>query len=435
MNVSVIGAGYVGLVTGVCLAIKGHTVICVDKNPEKVDYISRGKTPLFEKDLEIMLNKAISQKKFSITTSVEKAVNGTDITLVCVGTYSPDGKTELTQIKDVSEEIGKSIKSKPYHTVVVRSTVVPKTTRNTVMPIIEKYSGKKAGKDFGIAVNPEFLREGSAVEDFMEPDIIIIGEYDKKSGDSVESLYGSFGSCTMRIPLETAEMIKYSNNTFLGLLVSYSNEIANICEKLGIDAAEVLKSIHVRMSKEASVTPYLIPGCGFGGSCLPKDVAALAAFSAENGYEPDMIKSLIKTNERRPSHTVSLLEKELKRLDGRTITVLGLAFKPDTDDVRSSTSIDIVNILLGKGAKVKVYDPVATDNARKILKDAVIYSDTMEEALKDSEGCILATKWQEFRRIDGPMLARLMKNPVIVDGRRFLDKNAFSSAKYIGIGL
>lgn len=445
-KISIIGAGYVGLVTGVGLALKGHDIICVEKIQEKVDQIKKGKSTIYEKDLDKLLSDLIGIK-FEITTDFEYAIKNSDITIVCVGTYSQqDGRIDLSQIKDVSKALGDSLKIKnSYHTIVVKSTVVPTTTKNVVAPLLELYSGKKCGVDFGLCVNPEFLREGHAIEDFINPDRIVIGEFDEKSGSILDDVYKEFGSKIIKTSIESAEMIKYANNAFLGLLISYSNELANICESIGVDVNSVLEGIYHddRISPKLDgkkifpeILSYLSPGPGFGGSCLPKDISALVKFAEDMGHDPKMMKSIIEINRSRPERMVKILEKELQDLTGKTITLLGVAFKPDTDDIRDSPSIEIIKLLLKKGAKVKLHDPIAMDNARNLLGGSILYSSSLEDSLKDSDGCLLVTKWDEFKRITPEMLQNSMKSPLIIDCRRILDPKEFEGkVKYIGIGL
>ncbi len=447
VKVSIIGAGYAGLVTGVGLAYRGFDVICVERTKEKVDLIRQGKSTIHEKNLDDFLAKLVNNK-FQITSDIEHAVKNTNVTMVCVGTYSrEDGRIDLSQIEDAMAAVGNILKSKDsYHTIVVKSTVVPTTTRKFIIPVLERTSGKKAGEDFGIAVNPEFLREGHALEDFIKPDRIVVGTFDEKSGEALDELYNPFNSKMIITTLETAEMIKYVNNTFLGLMISFSNEIADICESVGVDMNPVLEGLYHdgRLSPKignAKVFPgilsYISPGPGFGGSCLPKDILALAKFAEDIGLDPKMVKSIIDINNERPKKMVIALENAIGNLSGKTITVLGTAFKPDTDDIRSSPSIEIIRMLLEKGANVKIYDPVAMENTRVLLKDEVIYSDSLQNSLKGSDACLLVTKWGEFKSLTPDMMKAWMKTPVVVDCRRMLDSSIFDGkdVKYIGVGL
>jgi len=446
MKVSIIGAGYVGMVTGVGLASKGYNIICVERLQNKINRIKQGKSGLYEKNLDELLSKFVDNK-FEITSDIDYAVKNSDITIVCVGTYSKeDGSIDLSQIEDVARNLGIALKSKSsYHTVVIKSTVVPTTTRNIVIPILERNSGKKSGYDFGVSVNPEFLREGHAIEDFVNPDRIVIGELDNQNNTALEDLYQPFNSKIIKTSLETAEMIKYASNTFLGLLISYSNELADICESVGVDISSVFDGLYHdrRISPKIGnekvfpeILSYLSPGPGFGGSCLPKDISALVKFAEALGHDPKMMKAIIEINNNRPMRIVDLLESELKELKDRTITILGSAFKPDTDDIRASPSIDIIKILISKGSKIKLYDPVAMENTKQLLNDSIIYSESLEDSLKGSDACILVTAWDEFKSITPDMMKNLMKTPLILDSRRFLNTKEFEGkVKFIGVRL
>ncbi len=442
-KVSIIGAGYVGLVTGVGLASVGYDVTCVEKIQEKIETIRKGQSTIYEKGLDKLLSDTIN-KKFKITSEIKTAILNTDITIVCVGTYPrEDGSIDLSQIQETSKTLGEILKTKnSYHLIVIKSTVVPTTTRKKIIPILEKYSGKKCGEDFGICTNPEFLREGYAVDDFLNPDRIVIGEFDTKSGSVLENLYQNFDTKIIRTSIETAEMIKYVNNSFLGLLISYSNEISNISENIGVDVTSVLEGLYSdrRLSVSSNgkkITPnivsYIFPGPGFGGSCLPKDISALVKFSEDMKYNPKILKEIIEMNKSRPNHMVAYLEDELGSLKNKTLTVLGLSFKPDTDDIRDSPAIEIIKILSNKGARIKAYDPVAMNNTKKLFPN-IIYSKSIEDSLKDSEGCFIVTKWKEFKNMNEKTF-KSMKNPIIVDCRRMLNPQDFKNVKYIGVGL
>ncbi len=448
MKVSIIGAGYVGLVTGVCLADKGHEVICVDVLPERVKNINNKRSSIYEPGLDSLLARVIDEGTFSATQDIEYAVNNTVITIVAVGTPDKAGGIDLSNIRDASEKIGKILRHKDgYHVVCIKSTVVPSTTDTYIAGIIEENSGKRAG-DFGLCVNPEFLREGNAVVDFMNPDRIVIGANGEKTFKIMEELYSVFGdSLIIKTNLRTAEMIKYSMNSLLAILISYSNEIADIAEETGdIDVNEVLNGIKLdkRLNPRVNGAPinpgilsYLAAGCGFGGSCLPKDTKALVNYSEKKKYTPDIIKAAIKVNEARSDRVVNRLEREIGDLSNKKIAVLGIAFKPDTDDIRESPSIKIIQKLLGKKANVYACDPVAVDNAGELELQNVKYSTDYQDALKDADACILVTKWHEYEIIPPEVFKKLMKNPVVCDGRRVYNRKLFEEhgIKYLGIGL
>ena len=340
MDISIIGTGYVGLVTGACFAELGHNVTCVDVMKEKIDLINNKKSPIYEEGLEEILQKNVGKNLFA-TLDLKKAVLSTDITFICVGTPPrEDGSIDLKNIKESAEQIGSSLKAKKnYHLIVIKSTVVPGTTWQ-IKKIIEKFSGKK---NFGICMNPEFLREGKAIYDFLHPDRIIIGEYDKKSGNILYEIYKDFSCPILRVDLKTAEMIKYASNAFLATKISFINEIGNICKKLGIDVYKVAEGVGL----DSRISPkFLKAGCGFGGSCFPKDVKALAAKAKELGYTPILLESILEINKNQPLRMIELLRNKIGKLENKKIGILGLAFKPGTDDIRESPAIEIIKRLI-----------------------------------------------------------------------------------------
>ncbi len=416
MNISIIGTGYVGLCTGIGLCLKGHNVICVDIQEEKVKKINNGVPPFYERGLEEKLKICLKKNLFKATTDVKYAIENSEITFITVGTpQKEDGSIDLSQIESCTKSISEHISDKEYHTIIVKSTVLPGTTEETIIPLLEK-SGKKVGKDFGICMNPEFLREGSALNDFLNPDRIIIGEYDKKSGDVLEKIYESFEAPILRTDLKTAEMIKYASNSFLATKVSFINEIGNICKMLGIDVYEVAKGLGL----DKRISPkFLQAGCGFGGSCFPKDVAAIVSKANEIGYKPYLLESVLNTNKKQKRLIVEILKKKID-LKNKKIAILGLAFKPGTDDIRESVAIDVIQELLNNKAKVYAYDPLAVENMKKLFLN-VNYTN-IQEALKDADACLVLTDWPEFKNLTENDFS-LMKNKIIIEGRRILDKN------------
>jgi len=421
MKISVIGGtGYVGLTAAVGWACKGHSVFCVGRNPEKVSKINRGIPIIYEENLERLLNDALDKKKLVATINLKDAVQKSDISFICVGTQSrEDGSIDLGQVEAVSEGIGQALKEKRgYHVVTVKSTVVPGTTEGFVIPVLERFSGKKAGVDFGVCMNPEFLREGRAIHDFLFPKDtgIVIGELDERSGDRLLEVFKGFEGEIFRTSLGCAEMIKYARNSYLAKDVSFANEIANICQKVGVDYLEVKKGME--MDVRIGEGRFLDAGVGFGGSCFPKDVHALVVKSVQSGIKPEMLETTLKVNEEQPLVAVELMKQASGDLKCKTIAVLGLAFKPGTDDMREAPSVRIVNSLLSEGAEVWVYDPKALSNARKVFGDAIFYGTRAEEALSKADGCIIVTEWSEFAE---PSLYKTMQGKVIVDGRRILD--------------
>ncbi len=421
MKISVVGAGYVGIVTGIGFAEIGHEVIFVDIDNEKVDLINSGKPPLYERGLEELMRE--NKKKYCATQDISEAVKHSEITFVCVSTPSKDdGSIDLSYVKSAAQEIGKALSSKKdYHIVVVKSTVVPGTTEEVVKPIIEKESGKEAFKDFGLAMNPEFLREGNAVHDFFSPDRIVIGVRDEKTRTILEKLYEPFNCPKLITDIKTAEMIKYASNAFLATKISFANEIGNICKKLGIDVYKVFEGVGL----DHRINPsFFRAGIGFGGSCFPKDVKALIRKAEELGEDPKILKAVIEVNERQPLKMIELLKKHIPNLRGKKIGVLGLAFKPDTDDVRESRAIPIVRALLEEGAKIIAYDPKAMKNFRRIFPQ-VKYASSAEDVITKSDAVLIATEWKEFEELD-------YNGKIVIDGRR-IEKAMREAKVYEGV--
>jgi UDPglucose 6-dehydrogenase len=406
MNISIIGTGYVGLVTGACFAQLGHQVTCVDIDEQKVRQINQGKSPIYEEGLETILSKY--KNNITATTEYEPAILNTEMTFICVGTPSKkDGTNDLTFVKEVTTQIGTLLKKKTsFHVVVVKSTVLPGTTHEIVLPLLEKHSGKTAGKDFGVAMNPEFLKEGVAVKDFLEPDRIVIGSYDEKTKTTMRHLYKSFTCPFVETTLSAAEMIKYASNAFLATKISFINEIGNLCKHLGIDTYDVAEGMGLdkRIGR-----PFLDSGIGWGGSCFPKDIDALIPWAHEQHEQVRIIESTKKVNEDQPFRLITLLKKHIPVLKGKTIGILGLAFKPDTDDIRESRAIPIVKELLRNGAIIKVYDPQAMENF-KTLFPTIDYCASAREVLS-SDAILITTKWKEFTTLD-------YQGKIVIDGRR-----------------
>lgn len=443
MNISIIGTGYVGLVTGACLAEKGHQVTCVDINPDRVAALNRAEAPIYEAGLEDLLRKHVG-KSLSATTDLAAAVLNTELTLIAVGTPFNGKEIDLTAVLGATKQIGAALKQKSgYHLVVVKSTVVPGTTDQHVLPALEASSGKKAGADFGLGMNPEFLSEGEAVNDFLFPDRIVLGGIDQRSTDVLEDLYKPFPDDVprLRTNTRTAEMIKYASNSLLATLISFSNELANLGSALGgIDTVDVMRGVHLSMyfrtrNKEGlpPITSFLKAGCGFGGSCLPKDVSALISHGHKAATSMRLLESVLRINEEQPKRTVALLRKHWPSLDGIRVAVLGLSFKPETSDVRESPAFPILRELIDSGAAVKAFDPVAKHEAQRAFPEPKVnYCDTLDTALADIDAVIVVTPWKEFRDVPA-LLAAKQPKVVFVDGRRAYDKQ--SVGRYEGIGL
>lgn len=445
MNVSIIGAGYVGLVTGLCLADRGHRIQCVDVDEERIDRLSKGILPIHETGLDDLLKQHLGGR-FLPTGDVHAAVTESELTIIAVGTPVGHGAIDLSYVATAARSVGEVLARKDdYHVVLVKSTVVPGTTDELVRPVVEAHSGKRSGEHFGVGMNPEFLREGQAVEDFQKPDRIVLGADDSRSLTVMKRLYADFGStqlvCTNT---RTAEMIKYASNALLATMISFSNEIGNMCAVAGgVDVVDVLGAVHLdkRISPIAAdgsrttpaITSYLQAGCGFGGSCFPKDVRALIHWSQDRDRPVRLLNAVLETNERQPHELIALLRRHFDDLRSLRVAVLGLAFKSGTDDVRESPALRVIPELLRCGVIVSAYDPIATNQARLALRDhSVFYAASLETAVSDADAVMLLTGWPEFQRL--PELIRTRETlPLVIDGRRVLDKTRV--ARYDGIGL
>ncbi|HWR64237.1 MAG TPA: UDP-glucose/GDP-mannose dehydrogenase family protein [Candidatus Thermoplasmatota archaeon] len=406
MRLSIIGTGYVGLVTGACFAKLGHNVICVDIDPDKVQKINKSISPIYEQGLTSLLETY--KNNITATNDINSAIMNTDITFLCVGTPSmKNGSIDLSYLKEATKQIATILKNKKtWHLIVIKSTVLPGTTQQIVLPLLEQYSGKKTGTDFGLAMNPEFLKEGVAIQDFLQPDRIVFGFYDERSRTTLQELYNNFTCPIVETSLSAAEMIKYASNTFLATKISFINEIGNLCKKLGIDTYEVATGIGLdsRIGR-----PFLDSGIGWGGSCFPKDVDALIAWAKENKEPTRIIERVKEVNTDQPLRLVTILRKHIPKLKGRTIGILGLAFKPDTDDIRDSRAIPIVKELLRNGAHLKAYDPQAMDNF-KTLFPTIEYCMSATDVLS-SDAVLIITKWDVFKTLD-------YRGKIVIDGRR-----------------
>jgi UDPglucose 6-dehydrogenase len=406
MNLSIIGTGYVGLVTGACFAHLGHTVTCVDVDPEKIQKINQGISPIYEDGLDTLL--AANKERITATTDYTTALQNSSVTFICVGTPSlKDGSIDLSILKEATQQIAMILMDKKsWHLVVVKSTVLPGTTQNIILPILEQYSRKKVGPDMGLAMNPEFLKEGVAIQDFLKPDRVVIGYYDDKGRKTLQDLYKGFSCPLVETSLSAAEMIKYASNTFLATKISFINEIGNLCKKLGIDTYDVATGMGLDTRIGRS---FLDSGIGWGGSCFPKDVDALITWAKEQEEPTRIIQSAKSVNVDQPLRLIQLLKKHLPTLKGKTIGILGLAFKPDTDDIRESRAIPIIQELLKDGARIKAYDPQAMQNF-KALYPTIEYCDKASDVLS-SDAILITTKWKEFTTLN-------YHDKIVIDGRR-----------------
>ncbi len=406
MRISVFGLGYVGCVTATCLAANGHTVIGVDVDPRKVRLVESGRSPIIEPGLRELIASVVEADRLRATLDADEAVRETDISLVCVGTPSNrHGCVNLQFVDKVCSEIGRGLDSKPgYHVIVVRSTVLPGTVLDRLIPIIEQSSGRSAGSDFGVCMNPEFLREGSALKDYHHPAYTIIGQLDQRSGDMVEQLYGDVDAPIIRTTIPAAEMTKYTSNAFHALKVVFANEIGNLCKAHGVDGQEVMDIICQDRQLNVS-SAYLKPGFAFGGSCLPKDVRALTYRAKERDVDVPLLNAIMESNQQQIQRGVELVE----RAGGRRIGILGLSFKPLTDDVRESPTVSLVETLVGRGYQVAIYDRnvdpsqlIGANRAfleRELPHIASLMRSSLEEVVRDADVIVVANGSSDFRHV------------------------------------
>ncbi len=413
IRISIIGGGYVGLVSAICFADMGNSVKIIEKDLLKVNLINAATPPIYEKGLEEQL-KIHAGKNLTATTSYTDILD-TDITIICVGTPDQeDGSANLKYLEEACTSIGNELKNKEsYHLIIVKSTVPPGTTRDLVIPTVLS-SCLNNNKNIGFAVNPEFLREGRAIDDFFHPDRIIIGCENDTAEKMVQSLYYNIEAPKIRTSLIEAEMIKYASNAFLATKISFSNEIGNICKKIGIDVYKVMDGVGL----DHRISPHFLnAGIGFGGSCFPKDVKCLISLAETYGEDPQLLKSVMNVNSHQPLKLVELLIRRIGPLQNKRIALLGLAFKDNTDDIRESRAIPVVLELQRRGAIIAAYDPVAIPSMQKIVPD-IEYGSTAAEALKGADAALILTEWPEFRSLQGEF--DLMKSKIIIEGRRIL---------------
>ena len=440
VRISIFGLGPVGLATAVCFAAKGYRVLGVDPDTERVKLLQRGQPPFYEPRLRPLLRRAIAKRKLEIAAD-PTGNSRSDFAFITVGTPSnDDGSINLTYVRKAASEIGESLRaSKRRQVVVVKSTVTPGTARKIVKPTVRAASGRTYAKDFFVCSNPEFLREGNAIQDTQFPDRIIIGSDEERSVRRLENLYRNFhGRGTpsiIRTSFENAELIKYANNAFLAGKISFINCIANIAERTpGADIQTIAGGIGL----DRRIGPrFLNAGLGWGGSCFPKDLRALLSLSKSLGYEPAMIKAAIETNQAQWARAVEICKQGLEGLQGRTIAVLGLSFKPNTDDVREAVSIPLVKELLKEGATVRAYDPAAMNSARSVLGESVEYASTPLTCIDGADCCILVTEWEEFKKLQPSDFVARLRRPFVIDGRRIYNAARFRRAGIVfhAVGL
>ena len=436
MKITIIGAGYVGLVTGVCMATIGHEVICVDNNPEKVKHLQQAKVPIYEPGLEALLIKCLKNKRLTFSSSIREATRKSTVIFIAVGTPSKSsGEADLTYVENVAREIAHHMTS--YKLIVEKSTVPAETgkkiERTIKLNLPKKFkSGQKTLLEFDVASNPEFLREGSAVHDFMNPDRIVIGVESKKAENILKEIYKPLKAKVVVTNISSAEMIKHASNSFLATKISFINAVSQICDRVGADVIKVAEGMGFdkRIGRQ-----FLDAGIGYGGSCFPKDVDAFVRLSEKSGYDFKLLREVREINEHQKRSFIKLIEDKLWIIKGKTIGVLGLAFKPNTDDMRSAASIDIITALKEEGAKIKACDPKAVENAKHFLK-GVTYCPDAYAVAKGCDCLLLLTEWEEFRKLNMGKIGQSMRQAVLFDGRNFFDQEAMEKLgfEYFGIG-
>ena len=411
MKIAVIGTGYVGLVVGACLAETGNDVICVDKDESKVRMLRRAKVPIYEPGLTELVKRNAAEGRLTFTTQLGRAVKASEIIFIAVGTpQGEDGSADLQHVEAVARDIGKAMDG--FRVIVDKSTV-PVGTAERVRQIV----ARETKHPFSVVSNPEFLKQGAAVDDFMKPDRVVIGAEDQRGADMMVALYQPFtrtGAPIMVMDCASAELAKYAANALLATRISFMNEVANVCELFGADVDRVRQAVG---SDRRIGSSFLFPGVGYGGSCFPKDVKALMRFSADRKYDFKVLKAVEAVNQRQKLVLVKKLESHFKSLKGKTIAIWGLAFKPKTDDMREAPAVPIITGLLEKGARVQAYDPEAMDVARGIFGSKVTFAKRSYDALRDADALAIVTEWHEFREPDFVRMRKLMRSPIIFDGR------------------
>jgi UDPglucose 6-dehydrogenase len=412
-RISVIGSGHVGLVTGACLAELGNSIVCVDDDPQKIAMLERGEMPFFEPGLTELVRRNRDQGRLSFTTNAEEGCKGSSIAFICVGTpQGRGGEADPSYVEAAAKRLAEVMDG---YMVVVEKSTVPVMTGKWVKKTMQL--SNRHNREFDVVSNPEFLREGKAIYDFMHPDRIVIGTESQRAADLMVDLYKPLGAPVMVTNLETAELIKHASNVFLAVKVSYINVVADICEKTGADVVKVAEG----MGYDKRIgRGFLDAGIGYGGYCLPKDLAAFINIARRLGCDPALLAAVQQVNDSRAEVLAGKLKKAVWNLSGKTVGVLGLAYKPDTDDMREAPSVRVIGILQEEGVHVKACDPQAVGNARKILKD-VQYCETPYEAAEGSDALVIVTEWEEFKNLDLAKIKTLLRQPVIVDGRNIFD--------------
>ena len=428
MKIAVVGTGYVGLVTGVVLASLGNDVVCVDKDAEKLERIAKGQAPIYEPGLEELIQRTLGDGFLRLSESIIESTRNSDVVFIAVGTpASPDGSPDLTAVRAVAAAIPAGIDS---YTVVVNKSTVPVGSGDLVANIILEH-GVPADR-FDVVSNPEFLREGSAIRDTLEPDRIVIGAKNRDAAQLLVELYAPLGRPTFITDLNTAELIKYASNSFLALKISFINALSQICEACGADVGDAAAGI----GADARIgTSFLHAGLGWGGSCFPKDVRGMIATSEQFGYDFKLLREVIDINDSQVERLLKRLDKRLGGFEGRTVALLGLAFKANTDDIREARSLLLIDHILKRGGKVQACDPVAIDLVRRVFPE-VTYHQSPYETVTGADAAIVVTEWNEFKQLDLARIATLMRQPLMFDGRRIYsrDKAKLAGLEYFAIG-
>ncbi len=432
MNLAVVGTGYVGLVTGTCFAETGNSVICVDIDKNKIEKMRKGKIPIYEPGLQPIFERNIKDKRIAFTTDLHDAVRKAEVIFLCLPTpQDGSGSADLKYVMGVADDLGRFFKKEPDQgfKVLVDKSTVPVGTSDKVRNAVKKHA---PDFDFDVASNPEFLREGMAVEDFMKPERVVVGTSSERTKKILEQLYEPFvrsGNPIYFMDEKSAEMTKYAANSFLATKISFMNEIANLCELTG---AEVDK-VRVGIGSDSRIGKrFLFPGVGYGGSCFPKDVVALVNTANEHKYDFKILKSVMEVNKNQVDFFFDKIEKHFEgKLRGKQLGLWGLAFKPNTDDVREAPAIALIRKLLKAGVKITAYDPEAVETTKAVIGDKIVYTKTNYDAIKDKDALVIVTEWNEFRNPDLDKIKDLLKNPVIFDGRNLYDLEKMREKKFV----
>ena len=430
MNIAIVGTGYVGLVSGTCFAEMGVNVTCVDVNEEKIRSLQDGKVPIYEPGLDEMVLRNQREGRLHFTTDLTSCLDDVEVVFSAVGTPpDEDGSADLQYVLEVARTVGRNMNK--YLVLVTKSTVPVGTAKKVKAAIQEELDKRGLDIPFDVASNPEFLKEGAAIKDFMSPDRVVVGVESDRAKELMTRLYRPFLLNNFRViftDIPSAEMIKYAANSMLATRISFMNDIANLCELVGADVNMVRKGIG---SDTRIGSKFLYPGCGYGGSCFPKDVKALIKTAEKSGYEMRVLKAVEEVNEHQKTVLFEKLQKHYPSLSGKTIALWGLAFKPETDDMREATSLVMIDLLTKAGATIKVYDPVAMEECKRRVGDKVLYAQDMYDAIIDADALLLLTEWKQFRLPSWKVLLRVMKAPLILDGRNIYDAQELEEMGFV----